>query len=71
MKSSRIENIKNFEGLPTNLQMIYAVSKALNPNSKIQDYKKSAFFFEKIFLSNSYEKKSFPLHISCSTSNLM
>ena len=27
--------------------------------------------FEKIFLSNSYENKSFPLHISCSTSNLM
>ena len=27
--------------------------------------------FEKIFLSNSYEKKSFLLHISCSTSNLM
>ena len=47
-----IENIKNFEGLPTNLQMIYAVSKALNPNSKIQDYKKSAFLFEKIFLSD-------------------
>ena len=47
-----IENIKNFEGLSTNLQMIYAVSKALNPNSKIQDYKKSAFFFEKIFLSD-------------------
>ena len=47
-----IENIKNLEGLPTNLQMIYAVSKALNPNSKIQDYKKSAFFFEKIFLSD-------------------
>ena len=47
-----IENIKNFEGLPTNLQMIYAVSKALNPKSNIQDYKKSAFFFEKIFLSD-------------------
>ena len=27
--------------------------------------------FEKIFLSNSYEKKSFPFHISCSTSYLM
>ena len=47
-----IENIKNFEGLPTNLQMIYAVSKALNPKSKIQDFKKSAFFFEKIFLND-------------------
>ena len=47
-----IENIKNFEGLPTTLLMIYAVSKALNPKSNIQDYKKSAFFFEKIFLSD-------------------
>ena len=47
-----IENIKNFEGLSTNLQMIYAVSKALNPKSNIQDYRKSAFFFEKIFLSD-------------------
>ena len=27
--------------------------------------------FEKIFLSNSYEKKSFPPHICCSPANLM
>ena len=47
-----LENLKNLDHLPTNIQMIYAVSKALNPNSKIQDYKKSAFFFEKIFLSD-------------------
>ena len=40
-----IENLKNFKDLPVNLQMIYAVSKALNPRSKIQDYKRSAFFF--------------------------
>jgi len=47
-----LENLKNFENLPINLQMIYAVSKALNPKSKIKDYKKSAFFFEKIYLSD-------------------
>ena len=47
-----LENLKNLDHLPTNIQMIYAVSKALNPNSNIQDYKKSAFFFEKIFLSD-------------------
>ena len=54
-----IENIKNFEGLPTNLQMIYAVSKALiYPNSKIQDYKKSAFFyFEKKGSFNNFQIK--------------
>ena len=47
-----LEHLKNLDHLRTNIQMIYAVSKALNPNSKIQDYKKSAFFFEKIFLSD-------------------
>ena len=47
-----LENIKNLEDLPTNFQMIYAVSKALNPKSKIKDYEKSAYFFEKIFLKN-------------------
>ena len=44
---SLLENFKNLEDLPNNFQMIYAVSKALNPKSKIKDYKKSAFFFEK------------------------
>jgi protein O-GlcNAc transferase len=47
-----LENLKNLEGLPNNLQMIYAVSKALNPKSKINDYKKSALFFEKIYLKD-------------------
>ena len=47
-----LENLKNLDHLQTNIQMIYAVSKALNPKSNIQDYKKSAFFFEKIFLSD-------------------
>ena len=36
-----LENLKNLDHLPTNIQMIYAVSKALNPKSNIQDYKKS------------------------------
>ena len=47
-----LENLKNLNHLPTSIQMIYAVSKALNPKSNIQDYRKSAFFFEKIFLSD-------------------
>ena len=47
-----VENLKNFENLPINLQMIYAVPKALNPKSKVKDYKKSAFFFEKIYLKD-------------------
>ena len=32
--------------------MTYAASKALNPKSKIKDYKKSAFLFEKIYLKD-------------------
>jgi protein O-GlcNAc transferase len=47
-----IENFKNFEDLPVNIQMTYAASKALNPKSKINDYKKSAFLFEKIYLKD-------------------
>ena len=47
-----IENLKNFGDLPVNLQMTYAASKALNPKSKIKDYKKSAFLFEKIYLKD-------------------
>ena len=47
-----IENLKNLEDLPVNLQMTYAASKALNPKSKIKDYKKSAFLFEKIYLKD-------------------
>ena len=49
---SLLENFKNLEDLPINFQMIYAVAKALNPKSKVKDYKKSAFFFEKIYLND-------------------
>ena len=47
-----IENLENLGDLPVNLQMTYAASKALNPKSKIKDYKKSAFLFEKIYLKD-------------------
>jgi len=47
-----LEKLDNLENLPANLRMIYAVSKALNPKSKISDYEKSAIFFEKIYLEN-------------------
>ena len=47
-----IEKLNNLVDLPSNLQMIYAVSKALNPKSKIKDYEKSAFFFEKVYLKD-------------------
>ena len=47
-----IEKLKNIADLPSNLQMIYAVSKALNPKSKLKDFQKSAFFFEKIYLKD-------------------
>ena len=49
---SLLENFKNLEDLPINFQMIYAVAKALNPKSKVKDYKKSAFFFERIYLND-------------------
>ena len=40
--------------------MIYAVSKALNPKSKIKDFKISSYYFEKIYRSN--EKNLEPLY---------
>ena len=47
-----LEKIKNFDELPVSFLMIYAVSKALNPKSKINDFSKSAYYFEKIYRSN-------------------
>jgi protein O-GlcNAc transferase len=44
-----IESLKNFDQLPISILMTYAVSKALNPKSKTNDYKKAAFYFEKIY----------------------
>ena len=47
-----IESLKSFDKLPTDILMIYAVSKAMNPKSKTNDYTKAAFYFEKIYNSN-------------------
>ena len=44
-----LEKIENFDELPVSFLMIYAVSKALNPKSKINDFSKSAYYFEKIY----------------------
>ena len=45
--------------LPSNILNIYAVSKALNKNSKIEDYKLSAYCFEKIYLENKSNRDAF------------
>ena len=47
-----LEKLENFDELPVSFLMIYAVSKALNPKSKIDDFNKSAYYFEKIYRSN-------------------
>ena len=47
-----LEKLKNFDELPVSVLMIYAVSKSLNPKSKINDFKKAAFYFEKIYKTN-------------------
>ena len=41
-----IESLGNLSGLHNKILMFYAVSKALNPNSKENDFKTSAFYFE-------------------------
>ena len=33
-----LEELENFDELPVSFLMVYAVSKALNPKSKIRDY---------------------------------
>ena len=55
-----LEKLENFDELPVSFLMIYAVSKALNPKSKISDYKISAHYFEKIYRNN--EKNLEPLY---------
>ena len=47
-----LEKLENFDKLPISFLMLYAVSKALNPKSKIDDFNKSAYYFEKIYRSN-------------------
>ncbi len=55
-----LEELENFDELPVSFLMVYAVSKALNPKSKIRDYNISAYYFEKIYRKN--EKNLEPLY---------
>ena len=55
-----LEKLENLDDLPTSFLMIYAVSKALNPKSKIKDFKISSYYFEKIYRAN--EKNLEPLY---------
>ena len=45
--------------LPSNILNIYAASKVLNKNSTNEDYKISAFCFEKIYSENKSNREAF------------
>ena len=45
----QIESLGNIEAQPLSVIMTYAVSKALNPLSKKEDFVKAAYLFEKIY----------------------
>lgn len=48
-----IESLKNLEDLPTEIKMLYAVSKSLNPKSIKKDFIIASYFFEKVFITNN------------------
>ena len=54
-----IESLGELKELPNNILNLYAVSKALNPNSKIDDFKLSAYCFEKIYLADKSNREVF------------
>ena len=54
-----VESLGDIKNLPSNILNIYATSKALNQNSKIDDYKLSAYCFEKIYLENNTNRDAF------------
>ena len=54
-----IESLGSLDKLPSKILMFYAVSKALNPNSKKNDFKISAFHFEKIYSENKSNREAF------------
>ena len=54
-----IESLGELKKLPNNILNLYAVSKALNPNSKIDDFKLSAYCFEKIYLTDKSNREVF------------
>ena len=54
-----IESLGDLKKLPNNILNLYAVSKALNPSSKIDDFKLSAYFFEKIYSADKSNREAF------------
>ena len=54
-----IESLGELKKLPNNILNLYAVSKALNPKSKIDDFKLSAYYFEKIYLADKSNREVF------------
>ena len=54
-----VESLGDLKKLPSNILNLYATSKALNENSKINDYKLSAYCFEKIYLENNSNRDAF------------
>jgi len=54
-----IESLKNLEDLPTEIKMLYAVSKSLNPKSIKKDFIIASYFFEKVFITNKLNLEPF------------
>ena len=54
-----IESLGNLKELTNKILMFYAVSKALNPSSKRNDYKLSSFYFEKIYSEDNSNREAF------------
>ena len=54
-----IESLGNLKELPTNILNIYAVSKALNKNSTTEDFKISAYCFNKIYSEDQSNRDAF------------
>lgn len=56
---NEIESLKNLEDLPTDIKMLYAVSKTLNPKSIKKDFITASYFFEKVFITNKLNIEPF------------
>jgi protein O-GlcNAc transferase len=54
-----IESLKNLDDLPTDIKMLYAVSKSLNPQSIKKDFVIASHFFEKVFITNKSNLEPF------------
>lgn len=54
-----IKVFKNLDDLPTDIKMLYAVSKSLNPKSTREDFIIASYFFEKVFIINKSNLEPF------------